>query len=116
MGYLCVGIASLVILGYYLAPDGIREVIYQHGDNILGSILITFGIWLTLKPLHTLADGLGLYFDKLNKSEAENSSKPNPLSFIIQYIRTQHLLWRIPLVLIFMLFLINCCDTVLKNY
>lgn len=116
VGYLYVGICGVVILSYYFALDAKFESLCHHADSIQAASFWTFFAWLLLKPLHTIADGMGRYLDELNESEAAGTSVPSQWTFIFRYIWSQHLLWRIPLVLLFMLVLFNCCDTILANY
>lgn len=100
LGYLNALLCAGVMLAYYWAPDALWDQLCAERKLIDESIFYLFFAWLCLKPLHSIADCMGRYLDALNAAEAGGTQPNSDFGFAMSYIWHQHLLWRIPLVLI----------------
>ncbi len=115
LGYFCALVCGIVILSYYFAPDELFKAMQAHDLRIQGPAFFAFFGWLALKPLHTIADGMGRYLDQCNQADEEGTSYPSIIKFTLSTIWKQHLWWRMPLVLILLMLMLGTSDKIL-NY
>lgn len=114
LGYLYALLCAGVILAYCWAPDALWAPIFAQRDFIGASSFYLALAWLCLKPLHSIADCMGLYLDAINEAEASRNQPSSAFSFAMSYIWQQHLLWRIPFVLILLMLMGEVSDGMLN--